>query len=227
MLKLDSHLIMRLEYHKMDDLKGQGGRVNQKRRTRATLVQAAVQLVEAGIVPTIPEAADHAGISRATAYRYFSNQERLLTEAMLERAMPGVDAVVESWGDESDASTRLDQLVETVLGVVIEHEATFRAMLRASLDPEIDASQTRGGRRLRWLERALEPALPELSEKTRAWLIPALTPYLGIEALVSLCDIADLDPEQAVATARAASNALLRSALAEHLNLRETSDNIP
>jgi AcrR family transcriptional regulator len=49
----------------------QVGRVNQKRRTRAAIVAAAIELVEQGQSPTVAEVADAALVSRATAYRFF------------------------------------------------------------------------------------------------------------------------------------------------------------
>lgn len=193
----------------------QAGRVNQKRRTRAALLTAAIELVEADAVPTIPEVADHAGISRATAYRYFSSQESMLLEAMLERAMPEIDRVVRSWDESHDAATRLDQLVQAILEVVIANDASFRAMLRASLDPQMVGEGVRRGGRLIWLERALEPVRDQLTAEEFRRLVVALTPYLGIESLIALCDIAGLEPQQAVETARWASSRLLHSALAD------------
>ena len=57
-------------------------RINQKRRTRAELLRAARQLTEDGHQPSVAEVADHAGISRATAYRYFSKPEELIREVL-------------------------------------------------------------------------------------------------------------------------------------------------
>ena len=200
-------------YHIAMEAKRQAGRINQKRRTRAALVSAAVELVDAGEVPTIPEVADHAGISRATAYRYFSSQERLLIEAVLEQALPEIEAVVVNWDLGDDVETRVGQLVETVLRTVIEHEATFRAMLSASL--QIDASEdpARGGRRLRWIREAIAPAAGELSESEVEDLVATLTPFFGIEALIAYCDVASLDRRQAIAASRRACLAILRCTL--------------
>lgn len=195
--------------------KRQAGRINQKRRTRAALVDAAVELVATDSVPTIQEVADHAGISRATAYRYFSSQESLLVEAMLERAMPEIDGIVQQWNETIDAATRLDQLVQAVLNVVIDNDASFRAMLRASLDPQMAGESVRRGGRLVWLKQALEPVRDQLGPTTFERLVNALTPYLGIECLIALGDIAGLEPQQAVETARWASGNLLRAALAD------------
>ncbi len=139
----------------------------------------------------------------------------MLLETMLERAMPEIDRVVRDWDESDDAAARLDQLVETTLYVVIANDTSFRAMLRASLDPQMAEGKVRRGGRIVWLEQALEPARDQFTAPEFRRLLNGLTPYVGIEALVSLCDIAALTPEQAVETARWASGALLRSALAE------------
>ena len=57
------------------------GRVNQKTRTRTALLHAAMELVGEGRPPSIPEAAERALISVATAYRYFPSAEELWFEA--------------------------------------------------------------------------------------------------------------------------------------------------
>ena len=191
----------------------QAGRINQKRRTRAALVSAAVELVDAGEVPTIPEVADHAGISRATAYRYFSSQDRLLIEAVLEQALPEIEDVVDGWGATDDVETRIGQLVDVVLGTVVEHETTFRAMLGASLQLDSADDPSRGGRRLRWIREALSPAAGKLSESEIEDLVATLAPFFGIEAIVAYCDVAGLDRKHAIAASRRACLAILRGTL--------------
>jgi len=57
------------------------GRTRQKERTRAALLDAARQLLAQGRTPTVEDGAEAAGISRATAYRYFANQRALLVAA--------------------------------------------------------------------------------------------------------------------------------------------------
>ena len=201
---------MRLWYHIVMETKRQAGRINQKRRTRAALVSAAVELVDAGQVPTIPEVADHAGISRATAYRYFSSQEGLLIEAVLEQALPEIEEVVSGWSAADDVEARIGQLVEVVLRTVVEHETTFRAMLGASLQLDSTEDPARGGRRLRWIREAIAPAAGELSEAEIEDLVATLTPFFGIEALVAYCDVAGLDRKRAIAASRRACLAILR-----------------
>ena len=59
----------------------EAGRTQQKRRTRDQLLAAAWTLMEGGDTPGVEEAAEAAGISRTTAYRYFGSQAELLAAA--------------------------------------------------------------------------------------------------------------------------------------------------
>ena len=58
------------------------GRMNQKRRTRAAIVEAARELMRSGAEVTMPEVAKAALVSEATAYRYFPDLISLLAESM-------------------------------------------------------------------------------------------------------------------------------------------------
>src|SRR5215470_17085648 len=57
------------------------GRTQQKSRTREGLVDATRELLAQGLTPKVEDAAQRAGISRTTAYRYFPNQRDLLMAA--------------------------------------------------------------------------------------------------------------------------------------------------
>src|ERR1700689_1552479 len=67
---------------RMTTLTGQGGRANQKARTRAAIVDACGDLVRSGAEVTMPEVARRALVSEATAYRYFPDLISLLREAL-------------------------------------------------------------------------------------------------------------------------------------------------
>jgi len=72
-----------------DDQAEAGGRANQKRRTRQALIDATLALRDEGRNPTFAEAAERALVSRATAYRYFSSIEALISETATEsRLLP-------------------------------------------------------------------------------------------------------------------------------------------
>src|SRR3712207_3545020 len=108
------------------------GRTSQKARTRATLVAATRDLVAQGRTPTVEEAARAAGVSRATAFRYFPNQRALLVAAHPEVAATSL------LGDDAptDPEERLDRTVTDLLRLTVETEPQLRTMLRLSLDPE-------------------------------------------------------------------------------------------
>ena len=71
--------------------------VNQKARTRAALLAAAVKLVREGRPPSIPDAAVEALVSTATAYRYFTSADDLWEEAALQ----AFD--LDTWADDANS----------------------------------------------------------------------------------------------------------------------------
>ena len=60
------------------------GRVNQKARTRAAIIEAARALIRADAEVTMPAVAQGALVSEATAYRYFPDLASLLRNAMVD-----------------------------------------------------------------------------------------------------------------------------------------------
>jgi AcrR family transcriptional regulator len=66
---------------------GPEDRSNQKRRTRQALIDAALALRDEGRNPTFAEVAERALVSRATAYRYFSSFDALISETAADRDM--------------------------------------------------------------------------------------------------------------------------------------------
>jgi AcrR family transcriptional regulator len=188
------------------------GRVDQKRRTRQALVDAARSLVAEGLTPTVEEAATAARISRTTAYRYFPSQRALLASAFPEIESTSVlppDA-------PDDPVQRFEAVVEYVTDMVVETEAQQRTMLRLSL--EVDAEERanlllRQGRVIGWLEDALSPLHARVPEAAMRRLVLAVRATIGIESFVWLTDVAGLSAADAVATMRWSANALLRQTL--------------
>ncbi len=192
------------------------GRTAQKTRTRRALVEAARDLLAEGPSPspTVEQAADAAGISRTTAYRYFPNQRALLVATFPEL---DVESLLPDPAPE-DPEERLEALTEALTAVVIEHEPELRMQLRLSLEPadgELPNLPYRTGRAIAWIEHALSPLATRLSDAALHRLVLAIRPAVGIEALVWLTDIAGLSREQAVEQMRWSARALLRSALAD------------
>ena len=195
-------------------------RANQKQRTRGAIVDAAVQLVRDGAKPTVAQAAEAAGVSRATAYRYFPTPEDLLIEvATVTPAMQPVEAVLAELGDDADPETRFLRVQETFNAVVVQEEAQMRTALRAYLDNWLARRQRgpelREGRRMRWLDRVLAPARGALSAKQRRRLECALALTLGMDGMVVMKDVCLLKDDEARDVLRWAGLVLLRAGLAE------------
>jgi AcrR family transcriptional regulator len=188
------------------------GRRKQKERTSAALIQAARDLLATGLTPTLEQAAEVASISRATAYRYFSNQRELLVAAQ-----PEVEATsLLGQAPSDDPYERLDAVVLGLAKILLDAEASYRAMLRMSLEPDPAARgdlPLRQGRRFLWIEGALEPIRESLPASDFGRLVNAVAASIGIEALVTLIDLAGLEPTQAVDVMRWSAQALLQQAL--------------
>lgn len=197
------------------------GRVKQKRRTRTAILVAAAQLLAAGSIPSVADAADAADVSRATAYRYFPTQEHLLHEVALDSASRDTDQVVAALPAGGTADQRLDAVVEAVYRLVAGNELAFRTLLRLSMEQKAAGADQakegfrRGGRRIGWLQTALAPIHEQLGDERFERLISALSLCTGIETLIVLRDVCGLDESEAEMVTRWAAQALLRASLAE------------
>ena len=189
------------------------GRSRQKLRTQKALIDAARRLVAEGSSPTVEAAAAAAGISRTTAYRYFTSQAALLAAAhpeiertsLLPEAAPG------------DPEARLDIVINELTRILLDSEPQQRTMLRLSL--EGGAAQKdlvlRKGRAIGWIEEALEPLRGRLPPRKLRRLTLAIRSAVGIEPLVWLTDVAGLSSKEAVSVMRWSASALLATALSE------------
>jgi AcrR family transcriptional regulator len=193
------------------------GRTSQKARTRTALVAAARELLAEGTTPTVEQAADRAGISRTTAYRYFPNQRALLIAVFPEIGTPSLlDADA-----PRDPSQRLEFVIEQLTRQVVEHEPELRAQLRLSLDPRPvhpDQLPFRKGRAIGWIEDALAPLREQMTAREVHRLALAIRATTGVEALVWLTDVAGLSAKDARELMRSSARALLRDALGNHPN---------
>jgi AcrR family transcriptional regulator len=188
------------------------GRTNQKERTRRALIAAARDLLSVGITPTIEDVAAAAATSRATAYRYFPNQDALLVAAHPEAT------ITRLLGDDppQDVHARLDLVIDQAFDIFLGSEATYRTMLRLSLEPDpADRGDLslRKGLRLVWIQDALEPARDRLTDAEFERLVHALALTIGIEPIVVLTDLAGLGRDEALDVIRWSAHCLVRSAL--------------
>jgi AcrR family transcriptional regulator len=186
------------------------GRVNQKRRTRDALVIAARQLVAEGDTPTVEVAAERAGVSRTTAYRYFPSQAALLATAHPEI----VTTTLLPAPAPDDVAERLEIVVARVTEMVVDTEPQQRTMLRLSLEPGAPQRELllRQGRVIGWLQDALAPLAGDLGRDGVRRLAIAIRSAIGIESFVWLTDVAQLTTADAVGTMRWSARAMLDTA---------------
>jgi len=205
----------------MSTMGSQRERVNQKRRTRAALVEAARDLLDQGHTPTVADVADEALVSRATAYRYFPSQEHLLLEVVLERSIDEIDQAVDASAASGSATVRVEGLVSAIYEEIATNEAGFRSLLRLSIaQPRSDqptVASIRAERRLHWIEQALEPIAADVDAVVLRRLVNALALCIGAEAFVVLRDLCGLTPKEAEDTLLWTARALLTSAKSEGL----------
>jgi AcrR family transcriptional regulator len=188
------------------------GRTRQKARTRSALVEAARELLARGEDPTVEAAAEVAGVSRATAYRYFPNRRELVLAAhpVLDK-----DSLLPSDAPD-DPTERLEIAVREFVRLITESEPEYRAALRLALaatTSQDERTVLRRGRAIGWIEEALAPLRTTRSEAEVRRLAIAIRAACGIEALVWLTDVARLDRREAAKVMRSNAHAILAAAI--------------
>lgn len=195
------------------------GRVNQKRRTRRAIVQAARELLETGSTPTVAQAAAAAEVSRTTAYRYFPTQDALLMEVALNDDVDDIEELVASPVDAEQAVERTLEVLERFNAHVASAEVQYRTALRLYLDLWLRATDegdprptVREGRRRRWFATTLAPRRHEVDDETWDRVLTGLCLLSGPEALAVLRDVCGLEPTASRDNTRWAAETLLGEA---------------
>jgi AcrR family transcriptional regulator len=194
----------------------QSGRVHQKERTRAAIVDAARELVRGGGDVTMPAVAAAARVSEATAYRYFPDLASLLRQADVS-VWPSPADALEPVVHSRDPVERVAYATEFLLRGVLAYQGGVRAMISAAITRP-DANSARPGHRFGLIDEALAP-LNETLAVTHPDVVAQLKRDLAVivsaEALFILTDLCHLAPEEAIAsavrTARTVTQAALRA----------------
>jgi AcrR family transcriptional regulator len=196
---------------------GGEGRANQRRRTRRALIEAALALIEGGRKPSFPEVAERAMVSRATAYRYYSSVEDLISDAMFERAVPPLESFCQLGQDDpAEAAGRAARVMnKLLLDDEVGLHAVERSFMSAWLDNPPGSRPPRPARRMQYVGPIVESLKSELTPAARRRLAHALTILMGTEAALALRDVAGASVDEALAASSWAAQALVRQALAE------------
>lgn len=163
-----------------------------KALTQRRLLAAAMQLVRRGRTPSVAEVALTAGVSRATAYRYFPNRSTVIAAVVAESLGP-----VRGYEPKaSDGGQRVRELFKQTFPRFKEFEPHMRAALQLSLEHEslervglLEEPRYRRGFRRGLLERAAGPLRQQLGRRRYDRLMKALSIVYGIEPYVVLKDI--------------------------------------
>lgn len=187
------------------------------RMWRMLLKEAGAMLCE-GVTPSVAEVALRAGVSRATAYRYFPSRSKLIN-AVVEDSLGPVRILASTIPDGRE---RIRELFAQTFPRFKEYEPQLRAALLLSLE---HATQERAGtlaeepyrrgHRIQILSHACAPLKRKLGRKRFDRLVRALSVIYGIEAYVVLRDIWRSSDKEIESIARWIAAALVDTALRE------------
>jgi AcrR family transcriptional regulator len=193
--------------------------VGPRERTRRLLLDAARELLRSGRPLTVQSVAEEAGVSRATAYRYFSSNDSVALQATMplqDDPFADPDWPYSRPDPDADLPTRTAAVVRSMGEWAFDHEQELRTLLALSLEPD---SETRGlsrrGKlsRSRWIAQLLADLPDSVDPQTRQRLASALLPLFGADAIVWTRDVAELDREAALDTLAWTASTLVRAVL--------------
>ncbi len=177
-----------------------GGRANQKLRTRKAIVEAARELVRTGAPVTMPEVARAALVSEVTAYRYFPDLPSLMSEAIVG-LWPTAAEALEPVASSDDPVKRVAFACEVLLRGVLAYQGGVRAMIAATvIHPAL--ARTRPDIRGELIDLALEPlrrAPGAAGPNALVRLKQELVAVISAETLFCLTDRLGLEADDAIA----------------------------
>lgn len=195
---------------------------------RRIMLDAAMGLMQSGLIPSVSDVAEAAQVSRATAYRYFPTQAALIQAAVDEALGP-----ILAWNsDSTDPGERVTELVTFAYPRMESYEATLKAALRLALEQWArrnaglmgDEAPMVRGHRIALLNSAVAPLKRQLSREGFERLTQGMSLIFGTEAFVVLKDIWGLDRQRAQDVALWTCHALIDAALRQETGSRRSAE---
>jgi len=190
----------------------------RRERTHRLLIREAMKLARHGSVVSVAEGAAAAGVSRATAYRYFPTHSRLI-DAIVEESLGPVRGFESGAGDGAD---RIRELFDQTFPRLREFEPQLRAALQLALEHWalgkaglLREEPFRRGNRRGILTRVAAPLEPVLGRGAHTRLLKALSLVYGIEPYVILKDVWGSGNREVASIARWVADAIVEKALRE------------
>jgi AcrR family transcriptional regulator len=204
----------------MTDPAPSNGRERQRRRTRASIVEAAVRLLKEPGEPTMGDIAEAAQVSRGTVYLHFPTLEHLLLEATINAVgtIGDVRSRIATAGDhEEDPVERAVAMIDALAESSVKSLALGRSLVRLTVDPGATEPGVplRGNWRITTIEAATAPIRDLLEPVAYDRLVHALSLVAGWDALIVLTDVNGLPADQQAPVLSWAARALIRAALDE------------
>lgn len=175
-----------------------------------------------GETVTVPAVAREAGVSVATAYRYYSEAETLRIEAGLELEMgPSGDFVTMMKDRVADIASVAERAIiahRIMVEFVRRNDASYRLFIAKGheqlvRDRKALKSPPRGGRRIPLMDLAIEPLRAALGPERATALRTALISATGPEPYFVLTDVARM----ADGETDAVTETVIRDLVAAHL----------
>lgn len=216
---------------RLADINGTHGLSGAAARTKERLLRGASDLIRRlGHVPSISEVAEAAGVSRATAYRYFPSRSKLIA-AVVDYSLGPVRTFVSR---HPHAEERLAELFQTTFVRFQEFEPQMRSALQLSLEHaalesagRLDEEAYRRGYRIAILQRTFEPLRTTLSPHAFERLCKAVSLVFGIEPYVVLKDIWGCGDAEVGEIAAWMASALLRQSRIDAAQARRRAARSP
>jgi AcrR family transcriptional regulator len=184
-------------------------RHDQRERTRASLVESTRSLIRSGGDVTMPVIARTAGVSEATAYRYFPDLLSIMQEGFVG-VWPDSDDMVPSVEICSDPIERIGIAADFLARNVLRIQGAVRTMIALTITRP-DVTYARPAHRVGLIEAALEPLKGANSDRLDQ-LRNDLSIVVSAEALFTLLDLKKLAPDVAIATLTETARSLVRAA---------------
>lgn len=178
-----------------------------------------MRLAADGNVVSVAEVAVAAGVSRATAYRYFPSHGQLVNAMVQESLGP----VRQFESREVDGAARVRDLFEQTFPRFRDFEPQLRAALQLALEHwalersgQLQEEPFRRGFRKIILSRAAAPLQARLGRKQQQRLLKALSLVYGIEPYVVLKDIWGSSNREVDDIARWVADAVIEKAIRDN-----------
>ncbi len=202
-----------------------GPEAGVRERTYRRLLQHAMELAGDGRLVTVAEVAAAAGVSRATAYRYFTSRGQLISAIVGEslgpvrrfesRAVEGRERVQDLFTKTFPRFRQFEPHMRAALQLSLEHWALERSGKMAE-------EPYRRGHRVAILTRIAAPLRARMRKSEFRRLLCGLSMIFGIEPYVVLKDIWGSSDREVQAVARWMADALIDAALKAPTHARAT-----